>query len=332
MRVTTPRRDDDVRVIRRRFGIEYPREVFREDISSSSRRDRALLASADQRENVMKKVLALFVLYLLAASSAAAQSDRGRLIGTITDSSGAVVPHAQVTVINQATRASREVASDASGNYRIENLLPAPYQVSATAAGFATSTAQDVILAAGQERTVHLQLQPEGVAESVAVTADAPLVDTSSAHLGASVSNREVDNLPLNGRQVAQLYLLSPGATSTGSGTFNDLRFAGRANEQNVIRYDGIEAGSIIDSNPGDINGSGGGATQFRLSQSLENIQEFRVESTNYNAEHGRGTGGQVTIITKSGSNQFRGGLFENVRNDKFDSRNYFDNGPKPAP
>ena len=280
----------------------------------------------------MNKILVTLIVCVLIASSAAAQSDRGRLIGTIYDSSGAVVPNAQVSVTNQSTRASRDVSSDASGNYRIENLLPAPYQVSATASGFAKSIAQDVVLPAGQERTVNIHLQPEGVAESVAVTADAPLVDTSSAHIGASVSNREVNNLPLNGRQVAQLYLLVPGATSTGSGTFDDLRFAGRANEQNVIRYDGIEAGSIIDANPGDINGSGGGASSFRLSQSLENIQEFRVESSNYNAEHGRGTGGQVTIITKSGSNQFRGGLFENVRNDKFDSRNYFDNGAKPAP
>src|SRR5215813_3749245 len=280
----------------------------------------------------MRKMLALFVLCILAASPAAAQSDRSRLIGAITDSSGAVVPNAQVTVTHQLTHASREVSSDATGNYRIDNLLPAPYQISATAAGFATSIAPDVVLPAGQERTVNIQLQPQGVAESVAVTASAPLVDTSSAHIGASVSNREVDNLPLNGRQVAQLYLLVPGATSTGSGTFDDLRFAGRANEQNVIRYDGVEAGSIIDANPGDINGSGGGASSFRLSQSLENIQEFRVESSNYNAEFGRGTGGQVTIITKSGSNEFHGTAFENVRNNRFDARNHFDTGAQPAP
>src|SRR5215475_6924832 len=280
----------------------------------------------------MKKLLAPLVLCMLVVSPAAAQSDRSRLIGTIYDSSGAVVPNAQVSVTNQSTRASRHVPSDASGNYRIENLLPAPYQVSATASGFAKSIAQDVVLPAGQERTVNIHLQPEGVAESVAVTADAPLVDTSSAHIGASVSNREVNNLPLNGRQVAQLYLLVPGASSTGSGTFDDMRFAGRANEQNVVRYDGVEAGTMIDANPGDVNGASAGATSFRLSQSLENIQEFHVEASNYNAEQGRGTGGQVTIITKSGSNQFRGGLFENVRNDKFDSRNYFDNGATPAP
>src|SRR5215813_6797213 len=238
------------------FGIGYPREVFGLVTSHSSPRDRSLLAS-EKRGTFMKQILVTFVLCVFIASSAAAQSDRGRLIGTIYDSSGALVPNAQVSVTNQSTHASRDVSSDASGNYRIENLLPAPYQVSATAPGFAKSIAQDVVLPTGQERTVNIHLQPEGVAESVAVTADAPLVDTSSAHIGASVSNREVNNLQLNGRQVAQLYLLVPGATSTGSGTFDDLRFAGRSNEQNVIRYDGIEAGSIIDANPGDINGSG---------------------------------------------------------------------------
>jgi hypothetical protein len=268
---------------------------------------------------------------MLIGAPAAAQSDRGRLIGTIYDASGAVVPNASVSVVNQSTGAARRVSSDEKGNYRFEDLLPAAYQVAAASDGFAQATVS-VVLAAGQERTIHLRLQPEGVAESVAVTAEAPLVDTSSAHLGASVSNREVNNLPLNGRQVAQLYLLVPGSTSTGSGTFNDMRFAGRANEQNVIRYDGIQAGSIIDANPGDINGSGGGASSFRLSQSLENIQEFHVESSNYNAEFGRGTGGQVTIITKSGSNAFHGTAFENVRNNRFDARNYFDTGDKAAP
>src|SRR5262245_54948536 len=216
----------------------------------------------------------------LAASTASAQSDRSRLTGTIFDASGAVVPNARVSATNRATGASRETVADEKGNYRIDDLLPAPYTLAAVASGFAEAIVPDVTLLAGQDQTVNFRLTPEGLAESVAVTAESPLVDTSSAHLGLTVSGREVDHLPLNGRQVAQLYLLVPGATSTGSGNFNDMRFAGRANEQNTIRYDGIEAGSIIDSNAGDINGAGGGASSFRLSQSMENIQEFRVEST----------------------------------------------------
>src|SRR5215510_15180657 len=280
----------------------------------------------------MKQIILPLFACALLASTAVAQSDRGRLTGTVYDSSGRVVPNARVSATNRSTGAARQTAADDKGNYRIDDLLPAPYELAAAAAGFAQAVVADVTLAAGQEQTVLFRLQPEGVSESVDVTAESPLVDTSSARLGVTVSGREVDHLPLNGRQVAQLYLLVPGATSTGSGNFNDMRFAGRANEQNTIRYDGIEAGSIIDSNAGDINGAGGGASSFRLSQSMENIQEFRVESTGYTAEYGRGTGGQITIITKSGSNEFHGTLFENVRSDKFDSRNFFDTGAKPAP
>src|SRR5262245_36529725 len=280
----------------------------------------------------MKTLLIAIAAGVLLVSPALAQSDRSRLIGTVLDSTGAVLPNAQVSVTNMATHASRSAAADDKGNYRFEDLLPAEYQVTASADGFAQATVPGITLGAGQERIVQVRLQPSGVTESVAVTADSRLVDVSSAHVGVTVSNREVNNLPLNGRQVAQLYLLVPGATSTGSGNFNDMRFMGRSNEQNVIRYDGVEAGTIIDSNPADINGSGGGNALFRLSQSMENIQEFRVEASSYNAEYGRGTGGQVTIITKSGTNAFHGTLFENLRSDKFDSRNYFDTGADPAP
>jgi hypothetical protein len=283
-------------------------------------------------QRIPRLLLTTLFFCIGVVSSVAAQSDRGRLVGTIYDSTGAVVPGASISATNESTHATRDVVADGAGRYRFDDLLPASYRVAAHAAGFAEAAAPSVILAVGQERTVHFHLEPEGVTESVAVTVDAPQVDLSSAHIGATVSSREVDSLPLNGRQVAQLYLLVPGATSTGSGTFNDIRFAGRANEQNVIRYDGIEAGSIIDSNPGDINGSGGGAASFRLSQSLENIQEFHVESSSYTAEHGRGTGGQITIITKSGSNNLHGSLFENVRNDRFDAKNYFDTGTDAAP
>jgi hypothetical protein len=128
--------------------------------------------------------------------------------------------------------------------------------------------------------------------------------------------------LPINGRQISQLYLLTPGATNTGSGQFGDIRFSGRAVEQNIIRLDGIEATSIIDTTPGNLNGEL--SSLFRLQQSLEAVQEFRVDSSNYPAELGTGTGGQISFVTKSGGNAFHGSAFEYVRNDFFDARNYF--------
>src|SRR5204862_1517106 len=115
----------------------------------------------------------------------------------------------------------------------------------------------------------------------------------------------------------------APGSVNSGTGTWQDVRFSGRAIEQNAIRYDGVEGSSIIDSAPGNLNGEV--PTPFKLQASLENVQEFRVESSNYPAEYGTGTGGQVSVVTKSGSNGFHGGLFEYVRNNNMDARNFFD-------
>ena len=130
----------------------------------------------------------------------------------------------------------------------------------------------------------------------------APVLDLSSAKIGANVSEREVQGLPVNGRQMSQLMLQAPGSQNAGTGTWGDIRFSGRAVEQNVIKYDGVEASGIIDSAPGVANGEN--ASLFKLQASLENVQEFRVESSGYPAEFGTGTGGQVSVITKSGGNQ----------------------------
>src|SRR5207247_1155930 len=144
---------------------------------------------------------------------------------------------------------------------------------------------------------------------------------------GANINEREVANLPLNGRQVSQLYLLAPGAQTAGSGSFDNIRFSGRANEENEIRIDGVEATSVLDSSPGNLNGEI--SSGFRLQASMEAIQEFRVESSNYPAEFGTGTGGQISVVTKSGGNNFRGSMFEYLRNDSLDARNFFDAATK---
>src|SRR3954453_21180850 len=141
--------------------------------------------------------------------------------------------------------------------------------------------------------------------------------------MGVNVTEREVLKLPVNGRQMSQLLLQAPGSQNAGTGTWQDIRFSGRAVEQNVIRYDGIEGSAIIDSAPGNVNGENN--TPFKLQASLENVQEFRVESNNYPAEYGTGTGGQISVVTKSGGNGFHGAMFEYFRNDKLDAANYFD-------
>jgi len=273
--------------------------------------------------------LALSASLLLAISSVFAQTGAAKLTGTVTDSSGAAIPAAVVKIVNEKTGAIREVPVNELGVFTAPNLTPSLYSVSASSEGMAITEYTHIPLAAGQERNVALLLSPAQVQQSVTVSGgDLVVIDTSSARVGANVNEREVANMPLNGRQLSQLYLLAPGAQTAGGGSFDNIRFSGRANQQNAIRFDGVEASSIVDASPGNLNGES--STGFRLQASLENVQEFRVESSNYPAEYGTGTAGQITVVTKSGSNDFHGSAFEYLRNNKLDARNFFDAEKSP--
>ncbi len=270
---------------------------------------------------------AIVAALLLGAVPAAAQTD-ARIVGSVHDQSGALVPGASVTVINQATALSRTVVTDTQGIFTITGLKPAVYTIRVTTANFAPTEYTDMKLTAAQELSLDFEIRPQGVTESVQVTATPSALDMSSARIGTNVIDREVKDLPINGRQMAQLYLQAPGSVNSGTGTFGDIRFSGRAVEQNIIRYDGIEGTAIIDASPGNLNGEL--PSPFRLQSSLENVQEFRVESSNYPAEYGTGTGGQITVVSKSGSNKVHGSAFAYRRDDAFDAKNYFDLAKSP--
>lgn len=268
--------------------------------------------------------LKLFLFYfpLLLAQ------DQGRFTGLVADTSGAVIPGASVRVKNEKTGAERSVTSSDSGVFFVTNLAAANYTITVSSPGLNDAIYKETTLGVGQERTLNIVMQPNTVVSEVTVSAgELAVVETSSASVGANVSAREVAQMPINGRQVSQLYLLAPGAQTSGGGSYDNIRFSGRANQQNAVRFDGVEASSIIDASPGNLNGQSSSA--FRLQASLETVQEFRVESSNYPAEFGTGTGGQIGIITKSGGNDFHGSLFEYMRNDAFDARNFFDGSRK---
>lgn len=249
-------------------------------------------------------------------------------MGTVVDSTGAIVPEAIVKATDTRTGAEREVQSDDKGFYILTNLLPSVYDLTASQAQFATARYTEINLSVGQERTVNIVLQPATVTSEITVSAgELTTIDTSSAAIGTVVNAREVATLPINGRQMSQLYLLAPGAVTSGGGSYDNIRFSGRANQQNAVRMDGIEASAIIDASPGNLNGES--STGFRLQNSLENVAEFRVDSSNYPAEFGTGTGGQISVISKSGSNQYHGSLFEYFRNSALDARNFFDGQTK---
>src|SRR5205085_3689061 len=256
-----------------------------------------------QRLPRMSSLALAFAALCLMPLFAFAQSDQGRIVGAVRDPNNAVVPGAIITVHNERTGEERTVTTNEAGLYQVTALKPATYTVTVTAQSFKTTKTNEVQLNVGQELTLDLVVQP-GLAETVDVVSSAELaLDTSSASMAANVNPREVAGLPLNGRQLSQLYLQAPGALNSGSGTFGDIRFNGRAVEQNIVRYDGVEGTAIIDASPGNLNGEV--PSPFRLQSSLENVQEFRVESSNYAAEYGTGTGGQVNVVTKSGGNQF---------------------------
>src|SRR5215471_12840275 len=186
---------------------------------------------------MLKKVLVFLTLSLCAF----AQADKARIVGTLTDASGGVIPNATITVKDINTGAERSMDSDSKGYYIITNLPPADYTVTASGSGFAAAQYNQVHLSVGQERTLNITLQPAAVASEVTVSGgELSTVDTSSAAIGANVNAREVATLPLNGRNLSQLYLLAPGAQTAGGGSFDNIRFSGRANQENAVRFDGV--------------------------------------------------------------------------------------------
>ena len=270
------------------------------------------------------RIVLIAVLLVMIATSVYGQVDQGRVEGLVKDVSGALVPGVTVKIHNERTGEERTALTADDGNYLFNGLKPSSYSIETSLTGFAATTSKVEVLV-GQTKTVNLTIRPGNVASTVSVeaTVEESQIESGSTSLGASVDLREVQQLPINGRNLSQLYLQAPGAQNTGAGNYGDIRFNGRAVEQNAIRYDGIESTGIIDAAPGVVGGEL--ASPFRLQSSLENVQEFRVESNNYPAELGTGTGGQISVVTKSGSNQFHGSLFEYLRNDVLDARNTFD-------
>jgi hypothetical protein len=269
-------------------------------------------------------VAVVFLSFAGLASDSFAQIDGGSITGMVVDPNKAAVVGAEVTVTNERTGEERKTTTTGDGVFVVSPLRASIYTIVVSKAGFASAKEMGVQVTVGLQIHRDFALQLAAVSETVTVTADAEVpINTVSSAIGVNVTEREVSALPINGRQLSQLELQAPGATNAGTGNFQDIRFSGQSTEQNAIRYDGIEGSAIIDADPGNLSGET--ASPFHLQASLENVQEFRVDSNNYPAEYGTGDGGQISVVTKSGSNAFHGTLYEYLRNDKFDAKNFFD-------
>ena len=266
-------------------------------------------------------IVGVMAAWLCAGLPVAAQQTDSRLVGIVTDASGAVLPGVSVTSTAKATGATRSAVTDAEGRYTIINLAPGEYQVAMELSGFAKSQ-RDVVLGLGEAKTANIALSVAGLSEAVTVAADFAVLDVASAKIGVNVSPEEIENLPVNGRNFANLMTLATGATSDGNGGWASVRFNGKSNQQNYLNYDGVDGSYVWDASPGYLSATG---SQFRLQTSMESVAEFRVNSGLAPAESGLGAGGNITVISKSGSNSLRGSLFDFARNDALDSASKYD-------
>jgi hypothetical protein len=266
----------------------------------------------------MKALRLLFTLLAIAAlaGAASAQQTESRITGRVLDQSQAALPGVTVTVTHSATAAVRTDVTDGEGNYAVTNLSPGAYTVTIELAGFGPKT-REVVLGVGLSERVDVELSVAALQEQVMVNAAAPVLDLSSAKIGVNVSPEEVQNLPVNGRNFANLMTLATGATSDGNGGWASVRFNGKSNQQNYLNYDGVDGTYVWDASPGYLNATG---SQFRLQTSMESVAEFRVNSGLAPAESGFGAGGNITVVSKSGANAFRGSVFDYLRNDAMDA------------
>src|ERR1700730_15498286 len=289
------------------------------------------------RSGIFVYVVSVVIALLLTnAVRSRAQVAGATLTGTITDSSGGEVPNAQVVIKDMSTGVERTVTTNKDGFYIAANLLPAEYQVTVTAQGFNTEVNTGIKLNVGMEQEFTLVLQVGTVTHRVEVTAEAPAVQLSSSDISATVQATTVRELPLNGRSWTDLAALQPGVDtiqtqpsfSSGADRGNrgfgqQLTISGAGPQQNNYRLDGVSLNDYANGAPGSVLGG---------SLGVDAIQEFSVLTSNYSAEYGKTSGGVVNAITRTGTNQIHGSVYEFLRNSRLDSKNYFDPAGKIPP
>ena len=262
---------------------------------------------------------AIAALLLMCVSPCLGQLQSGRIVGTITDPNQAVVPNATVKVTNTGTNQSTVVQSNNQGDYTVTPLDPGIYDVAVSAPGFQTATVRHVEVQVNQFARVDVQLQIGPTATKVEVTAAAPLLNSEEGSLATVVTNREIIDLPLNGRSFYDLAKLTPGAaTLPGGGNLLRIR-ANWLSGTAISGVRGVQTTFLLDGV--DVTDHHQGGTLIQTS--IDDLQEFSVMQNAYSAEFGS-AGGILNMSTKSGTDRFHGGLFEFLRNDKLDARDFF--------
>jgi hypothetical protein len=272
------------------------------------------------------------VFLACAVGVAFAQTPAASIAGRVFDPSHAVIVDATVVAVNADTNGARQTNTDTAGEYVLTNLPPGPYRIEVEKAGFRKLVRPDVVVHVGDALTLDLELTLGTIADTVTVEAGTPLVDVTSTSVSTVVDRTFVSNLPLNGRSFQSLLWMTPGVVLTPANPTSPGQFSvnGQRPDANYFLVDGVGANVAVVIGTG-LGVQGAGATPGLSAQggtnslvSIDALQEFRIESSTYAPEFGRMPGGQVSIVTRSGTNAYHGTLFEYFRDDALDSADYF--------
>jgi Carboxypeptidase regulatory-like domain/TonB dependent receptor/TonB-dependent Receptor Plug Domain len=278
--------------------------------------------------------LPLFLLILLLTRAAIGQSPNGTISGLVLDPSGRAIVGADVLIVNDATGVRYPGTTNGEGIYAVPNLPPGPYRIQVSKIGFKTLIKPDVVLNVQSAVAINFTLPVGAFSETLTVTGGAPLVNTESGSVSTVIDRNLVESLPLNGRNFNTLLQLTPGVVIAQAASNNQGQFsvAGQRTSANNFLIDGVSANFGVAPTVG-LGTTGTGAAQAFSALggtssliSVEALQEFRIETSSFAPEFGRSPGGQVIFTTRSGTNNFHGGVYEFFRNDVLDANNWFAN------
>jgi hypothetical protein len=309
--------------------MKNPQIFFRRstDISSSSSTVSILFHQGKSMTKYLRITGCLMLVSLFFSLAAYAQTDAATLVGTVSDGSGAVLANEVVTIVNVDTNARTVVKTDANGNYTATPLKIGSYTVAVQATGFKEVTRTGIVLNVQDRVRVDFTLQVGSVNEQLTVNDAAPLLQTETSALGEVVNGKQIADLPLNGRDYTQLASLTTGVVKvaeSGNGLTGGVVSSTNGNAGGSFSVNGTRGllnNFILDGIDNNSNDNGGNV----LKTNVDAIAEFKVQTSNYSAEFGRSGGAVINATIKSGSNQFHGSVFEFLRNDVLDARNYFE-------
>src|SRR3989475_8712813 len=260
-------------------------------------------------------------LIALGSCLALAQGSTAAISGVVRDATGAVVPGASVTAKHIESGLTRTVGTNENGDYKMPSLPVGPYELTTDLPGFKQQVRRGINLAVGQEAVVNLTLEVGSNAEQVTVTQEAPLVNSTVSSTSGLINEGQIKNMPLNGRSFEQLLTLNTGTVNnnvhSGGSSFS---VGGKRTESNRFMINGVDY--VGDNATGQYIAPQGASQQLL---GVDAVREYNVIGYTYGAEYGNRAGGQITVVTTSGTNQWRGSVFEYLRNSAFDARNYFD-------